>query len=60
MARAIVTEILLLTGFAPKSALRLAGVAHLRASLKDGERVADFPWFTSDSGSAGWGPDTQN
>ena len=58
--RGFVTEILLLTGFAPKTASRLALPAHLRAVLKDGERVADFEGFRADSASERQAPGTKN
>jgi hypothetical protein len=58
--RGFVTEIMRLTGFALKTASRLAPSLHLRASLKDGERVADFPGFRADSGSDPRGLGTEN
>ncbi len=58
--RRFVTEIMRLTGFAPKTAPHLARAAHLQAVLKGGERVADFPWFSADSTSGLRGPGTEN
>ena len=58
--RGFVTEILLLTAFAPKTAPRLALPAHRRAVLKDGERVADFEGFRADSATGIQAPGTEN
>lgn len=51
MVRAIVKEIMRLTGFPPISPPALGPLAHLQAASEDGKRVADFSGFSGVCGS---------